>query len=147
MTGAAREKDQADYDLERVMEMFDTALTSNDERVVNALRSLLMIVALTNPEDGNKIAGTGRNRGPLRQMQDDIHNLIRSVNRLESDLQNIKFGARTEQTKHLNPWSPDPYNHRPPTTFNPYYGTRTTDNTATSTLPADFFKKINGGII
>ena len=140
--GAAREKDQADYDLERVMEMFDTALTSKDERVVNALRSLLMIVALTDPEDGNK--NSARNRGPLRQMQDDIHNLIRSVNRLESELQNMKFDAN--RLKQLNPWTPDPYGHRPPTT-SPYYKTWTTDHTSSSTsLSTDFLKKVNGGI-
>ena len=40
-------KEQADFDLERVMDLFDTALTSNDQRVQSALRQLLTIVALT----------------------------------------------------------------------------------------------------
>ena len=47
MMAAGREKDQADFDLERFIEMFDEALTSNDERVINALRSLMMMVILT----------------------------------------------------------------------------------------------------
>jgi len=46
---AAREKDQADFDLERFVDMFDTAMTSNDPRVVETLRKLMMIVALTRP--------------------------------------------------------------------------------------------------
>ena len=36
MTGAAREKDQADFDLERFIEMFDEALTSRDEQIGRA---------------------------------------------------------------------------------------------------------------
>ena len=46
---AAREKDQADFDLERFIDMFDEAVNSRDPRVVNALRSLMMIVTLTRP--------------------------------------------------------------------------------------------------
>ena len=38
-----------EIDLEQLFEMIDTALTSKDERVQNALRSLFMIVALTAP--------------------------------------------------------------------------------------------------
>jgi uncharacterized protein YlxW (UPF0749 family) len=73
-----REKDQADYDLERVIELFDTALTSKDERVVNSLRNLLMITALTLPESHNQsIHGS---RGPLSRMQEEMRDLSRTVN-------------------------------------------------------------------
>ena len=50
MSGAMREKDAADYDLERFTEMFDQALTSNDPRVKNALRQLMMMVILTDTD-------------------------------------------------------------------------------------------------
>ena len=57
---AAREKDQADFDLERFVDMFDTAMTSNDPRVVETLRKLMMIVALTRPETYNVVEIMGR---------------------------------------------------------------------------------------
>lgn len=88
MSGAARVKNQADWDLERCFEMFDEALISKDERVINALRSLLMIVALTAPEsDEQRIDGR---RGPLRQLVGDHNNLVRSLNRLEDELQQLR---------------------------------------------------------
>ena len=71
----SREKDQADFDLEKCFELFDQALTSRDERVINALRGLLMIVALTAPETDDRT-------GPLRRMRSDIHNLTHTVHGL-----------------------------------------------------------------
>ena len=38
--GAAREKDQADFDLEQFIDLFDEALTSNDPRVKQALATI-----------------------------------------------------------------------------------------------------------
>lgn len=88
---SSREKDQADFDLERVFDLFDTALTSRDERVVNALRSLLMITALTaseaNEDAEEKLVGT---TGPLRRMRDDINQLIQSLTQLSFDLDRVK---------------------------------------------------------
>jgi hypothetical protein len=43
---SSREKDQADFDLDRFIDMFDEALTSKDDRVVNALRQLMMMVII-----------------------------------------------------------------------------------------------------
>jgi hypothetical protein len=82
--GAAREKVQADFDLERFIDMFDEALTSQDERVVNALRSLMMMVILTKPEARNPMSD--RNAGPLRQMFDDMNNLNRRMHRMEDEI-------------------------------------------------------------
>jgi len=85
--GGAREKVQADFDLERFIDMFDEALTSRDERVVNALRSLMMMVVLTKPE-GRDQAGDG-DRGPLRQLFNDMHNLNRRMQRMEEDMGHV----------------------------------------------------------
>jgi hypothetical protein len=96
--GAAREPGQADFDLERFIEMFDEALTSNDERVVNALRSLMMMVILTKSEVDVK---HDRNRGPLRQLFDDMHNLNRRMHQMEEALrqsQEYRY-AREEKYK------------------------------------------------
>ena len=90
---AAREKDQADFDLERFVDMFDTAMTSNDPRVVETLRKLMMIVALTRPETYNE---HGRNYGPLRRMFDDMHDLNRSIGRLQDEINDIRFRERAK---------------------------------------------------
>lgn len=79
---SSSEKVREDFDLERVIDMFDEALTSEDERVVNALRSLMMMVVLTKPE--------GRDRsGPIRQIYDDLHNLTQRMGRIERDLESV----------------------------------------------------------
>lgn len=86
MTGAARQPTQADFDLERFIDMFDEALTSNDERVINALRSLMMIVVLTKPEVQSE---HNSRRGPLRQLFDDMNNLTRRVGGLEGVVKSV----------------------------------------------------------
>ena len=76
---------QAEFDLQRVFELFDTALISKDERVVNALRNLLMIVALTNPEDPDSKGDIG----PLRTMERDLNSMNSRIRSLESDMRQI----------------------------------------------------------
>ena len=76
---ALREKDSADFDLDRFINMFDEALTSQDPRVIDALRGLLMIVTLTRPE-----AKTSVERGPLRRLVDDVTNLNRRLGVVEN---------------------------------------------------------------
>lgn len=94
---AAREKVQADFDLERFLDMFDEALTSNDERVVNALRSLMMMVILTKPESR---AMSDRDVGPLRQMHNDMHNLSRRMNTLEEHVRSLEdYYRRQNETR------------------------------------------------
>jgi hypothetical protein len=83
--GASRIKDQADFDLERFINMFDQALTSNDPRVVDALRSLMMMVILTKPEGETP---TGRT-GPLRRMYEDHRDIIRRINNIDESLNRI----------------------------------------------------------
>ena len=94
MSGAMREKDSADYDLERLTELFDEALTSDDPRVKNALRQLMMIVVLTSKdhEDRNKQKLTSR-VGPMRRMQEDLRDLMRTVQDLKHEIQNLQKQA------------------------------------------------------
>ena len=86
MSGTAREKDQADFDLERFIDMFDEAMTSKDERVINALRSLMMIVTLTRPEVRMEM---GRNTGPLRRLFEDVQHINRRVYDLEDTIRRV----------------------------------------------------------
>ena len=92
--GAAREPDQADFDLERFIDMFDEALTSQDPRVVKTLRDLMMIVALTRPESKNPMRD--RERGPLRRLYEDMNHLNRRLHEVEDSLRRV---ARPPQEK------------------------------------------------
>ena len=86
---AAREKDSADFDLERFVDMFDEALISSDPRVMNALRSLMMMVTLTRPE--SRDSGLhDRNHGPLRRLYEDVNHLNSRLHRMEDEIQQIK---------------------------------------------------------
>jgi len=97
---AAREKDQADFDLERFIDMFDEALTSKDPRVVNALRSLMMMVTLTRPES-NDAGMLNRQRGPLRRLYEDIYHLNNRLGRIEEDHHRLvrQLAQSTESAK------------------------------------------------
>jgi hypothetical protein len=88
---AAREKDQADFDLERFVDMFDEAMTSKDPRVVETLRNLMMIVALTRPETHEEHS---RRSGPLRRLFEDMHDLNRRVSRLDEELRDVRRPAQ-----------------------------------------------------
>jgi len=83
---AAREKDQADFDLERFIDMFDEAMTSQDPRVMDSLRSLMMMVTLTRPE--TKTAHS-RNHGPLRRLFEDMNHLNSRLHRMEDKVNNM----------------------------------------------------------
>ena len=111
------EKTQADFDLEKMFEMIDEALTSKDERVQNALRGLLTIIALTRPQDDGSMA-VDRAYGPLRSIQEDLKNLTRRLNNVEGELRQQKY-------QHTNPWSQQPYTnpgspYQAPVTGQPY---------------------------
>ena len=80
---AAREKDQADFDLERFVDMFDEALTSQDPRVMDSLRGLMMIVTLTRPESKTEHS---RRDGPLRRLFEDMNHLNRRMHDMEEKI-------------------------------------------------------------
>ena len=100
---AAREKDQADFDLERFVDMFDEAMTSRDPRVIDALRGLMMIVTLTRPESRNS-GLHDRAEGPLRRLFEDMNHLHRRVERMEGLLQREEHNQRQARGY-------DPYNY------------------------------------
>ena len=91
MSGGARQKDQADFDLERFIDMFDEALTSNDERVINALRSLMMMTILTKSESPPLNPLADRNEGPLRRMYEDLNNINRRLYTVEEQFGELKY--------------------------------------------------------
>ena len=88
---AGREVTQADFDLERFINMLDEALTSNDPRVKNALQSLMMMVILTQPEAPSNVR-----IGPLRQLYEDVHNINRRLGRVEDDVRGMMRPSATQ---------------------------------------------------
>ena len=105
--GAAREKDQSDFDLERFIDMFDTAMTSSDPRVVETLRKLMMIVALTAPETGS--VAIDRQRGPLRRLYDDVYHLNNRLHRMEDEIHQIQRDNKRRWEKEVYPEWDDKY--------------------------------------
>ena len=110
---SSREKTQADFDLEKMFEYIDEALTSKDERVQSALRGLLTIIELTRTQDDGRMAVETR-LGPLRQMQEDFDNIIRRLNNLEGEVR-----QRGTFVPPANPYTPGPYNPGYPNTGTP----------------------------
>lgn len=73
-------------EVEKLFELFDKALTSQDERVVNALRSLLMITALTDMGDPLDENATQR---PL-PIEGPLNGMLRRIRALEQQVGNIE---------------------------------------------------------
>jgi hypothetical protein len=82
---AAREKDQADFDLEAFIELFDEALTSDDPSVQKTLQHLMVICALARNHDNHN-----PRVGPLRRIFEDQNHILRRLERLE--VGNAQFG-------------------------------------------------------
>ena len=80
---AVREKDSADFDLEAFIDLFDEALTSDDPGVQKTLQHLMVIAALARNH-----AKHDHRDGPMRRMFENQRDLIRRLERLESDNQN-----------------------------------------------------------
>lgn len=89
MSGAMREKDDADYDLERFIEMFDEALMSDDPRVKNALRQLMMMVILTDVSD-HEANTRSRRGGPLRRLFEDVREISSKLYKLDEELRELR---------------------------------------------------------
>ena len=99
---AAREKDSADFDLEAFIDLFDEALTSDDPGVQKTLQHLMVIAARARNH-----APHDRRNGPLRRMFDDQSNIIRRLDRLESE--NTRFGGGSGGgSVPLGPYVPSP---------------------------------------
>lgn len=85
MTGM-REKDQADFDLDAFIDLFDEALTSDDPSVQKTLQHLMVICALARNHNNHD-----RRNGPMRRMFENQNDIIRRLERLE--VGNTRFGG------------------------------------------------------
>lgn len=81
-----REKDQKDYDFEQLVKVIDSALTSDNPAVQNALRSLLLISTIVSAEHPDQTL----RHGPLSRMYEDMHNLARRISHMEDEIADLK---------------------------------------------------------
>lgn len=79
---AAREKDQADFDLETFIDLFDTAMSSDNPAVKKALKNLILISALVDAKSDQ-----GVRHGPLRRLVEDVKHINQRVSSLEMEKQ------------------------------------------------------------
>ena len=79
---AFREKDQADFDLETFVDLFDTAMTSDNPAVKKALKNLILISTLVDAK-----SDYGSRHGPLRRLVEEVKHLNQRLTSLEMEKQ------------------------------------------------------------
>lgn len=101
-------------EMEQLVKLFDFALTSDNPAVKKALKNLLLLVSIIEPEESNNTPG------PLRQLQDEIMKLRGEILKLHTDVALIKERNRltTSPTTYPNTTYPTTY---PNTTTYPSY--------------------------
>jgi hypothetical protein len=98
---------QTELDLESLAQMLDTALTSQDPRVVSALRQLMIMAALTSPG----VAAPSNPLGPIRRLMSQVDDLHQRMERLEYELsrgryeQEKKYKYDYDFRQYQNPWT------------------------------------------
>ena len=115
-----QEKSQADFDIERMFDMLDTALTSKDERVQSALRALLTIIALTKTQEDGRYAIEDSN-GPLRQMREDLNALNRRFWNLQEQVNQMNQASRSYPPPYPTGLPAQPYTN-PGSPYSPSWG-------------------------
>ena len=100
-----REKDQADFDLEAFIELFDEALTSDDPSVQKTLQHLMVICALARNHQKHN-----QTNGPLRRLFEDMKHLNSRLNNLESQrgMYHPGYGPVVTQPGTASPQWPGP---------------------------------------
>jgi hypothetical protein len=93
---AFREKDQADFDLETFVDLFDTAMSSDNPAVKRALKNLILISALVDAKSEHEIRV-----GPLRRLVEDIKHLNQRLQTLE-----MEKSYKTTYTPTTGTWPP-----------------------------------------
>ena len=141
--GAARDPDQADFDLERFVNMFDEAMTSKDPRVMETLRSLMMIVTLTRPETTDPLTA---NRGPLRRAFEDMNLLWKRFEQMEEELRQM----HQRMSRESGQWGKEGYRANDYDKYSMAAAAQMAqqiDADVMRNISADWTKQINGGLV
>jgi hypothetical protein len=96
-----RDKMQDDIDLETLIDLFDTALTSDNPAMKKAIKNLLLVATLIDSE----LSPEQRVRGPLRQALEDMRDLTRRMDRLEIEQRQRNYSQPNITT---TPYTPGP---------------------------------------
>ena len=136
--GAARDLDQADFDLERFINMFDEAMTSKDPRVIETLRSLMMIVTLTRPESTNAF---DTKKGPLRRAFEDMSHLWKRFEQMEEELRQMH--QRMSHATGPHPRTEDKYTMAAAARM----AQNIDQDVLNKSISAGWTKQINGGLV
>lgn len=97
---AFREKDQADFDLETFIDLFDTAMSSDNPAVKKALKNLILISALVDAKSNQDIR-----HGPLRRLVEDLKHINQRLQTLE-----MEKSYKTTYSPTTGTWPPG-YSH------------------------------------
>lgn len=109
-----REKDQADFDLETFVDLFDTAMSSDNPAVKRALKNLILISALVDAKSEHEIR-----MGPLRRLVEDIKHLNQRLQALEYEKSyRTPGGGGITTTPGTGTWPPGGYQVWPQTNPN-----------------------------
>jgi len=101
---SSREKTQDDLDLETLIDLFDTALTSNNPAMKKAIKNLLLVATLIDSE----LTPEQRIRRPLRQAFEDMRDLSRRMSIIEAE-------QRNQKSYYISPMPATPYSPAPAT--------------------------------
>lgn len=110
-------RENEEIDLKRMLELFDAALASEDPRIKEQLRKLLLVVALIEPD---VTPGNTQQRGPLSTLYSRIYELEDRLRRIEMSTQ--QYGGKytspgtyvapgtytwhgSNVAPHMNPWT------------------------------------------
>lgn len=133
----SRLKDQADYDLEQIIGIIDSALESDDQRIKDALRALMTITVLCTAQHPDQAVRFG----PLARVFEDMRNLNQRLNNMERDLDNVKMRMPPPTAAPYNPfpgttnpWGPGG-GGGPPGLVGPWIGTPNSGQPWTGTSP------------
>lgn len=103
-------------DLEHMIDMFDRGLNSKDQRVLDAFKQLMVVVALTETEEKTPRGG------PLRYLLEQMYDLERKVSQMESAIYRLEYELRG---KNLNisglGWTPTYNNNTSNYSIDEYY--------------------------
>lgn len=87
-----------DFDLEAFIDLFDTAMSSNNPAVQKALKNLLMISTIVNSETPKK----DQVIGPLRRMQDAMQSFNQRIAVLESRQYQTGYNVTSDIAQNKN---------------------------------------------
>ena len=124
-------EDSEDFDLEKFVDLFDTAMSSDNPSVKRAFRNLLMVTTIVDSESSQD----WRDKGPLRSLVDEHRYIMQRLASLEQQLQSMTstYGYGSMPSANI-----------PPTTIPGAWPTSPTAIPAWNGIPASYLFGLSG---